>query len=230
MPRFALTALGVLAAGVVAGCPYVEQPSTLEARFQTSIGDFTVELDKTNAPITVANIVQYANDGFFDGTIFHRVLDNFVVQGGGFTADLERKETRDPIENESSNGLSNVRGTIGMARGSDPDSATSQFYINVTDNPELDAQPGQEGYAVFGVVTSGMDVVDQIAAGAIESQDGFEDLPADPVTVLNVEVVEILGTGLELTLEGQEYVDSIEYRSTVVARNLLVQIVAYWLP
>ena len=230
MPRFALITLGVLAAGLVAGCPYVEVPSTLEARFETSAGDFVVELDETNAPITVANFVQYANDGFYEGTIFHRVLDNFIIQGGAYTEDLEAKQPGDPIRNESSNGLSNLRGTIGMARGSDPDSATSQFYINVTDNTELDAEAGQAGYAVFGEVTSGMDVVDAIAAAEIEAQDDFDDLPAEAIVVLSVEIVEITGNGLVLTAEGEDYVNSVEYRTTVVARNLLVQIVAHLLP
>ena len=230
MQRFVSLTLGLLAAGLIAGCPYVEQPSTLEARFQTSAGDITVELNPDAAPLTVANFVQYADEGFYAGTVFHRVLANFVVQGGGFTENLERKETRDPIANESLNGLPNARGTIAMARTNDPDSATSQFYFNVTDNPELDPQPGQAGYTVFGEVTSGMDVIDQIAAAAVESREGFDDLPVDPVAILSVEVVEITAAGLELTPAGQEYVDSVEYRSLVMARNLVVQIVSYLLP
>ncbi len=134
--------------------------------FSTNLGEIVLELDPERAPNTVENFLQYVRDGFFDGTIFHRVIPGFVVQGGGFTADFERKPTRAPIKNEAANGLKNARGTISMARTNDPHSATSQFFLNLTDNAMLDhIQPSGRGwgYAVFGKVIAGMDVVDQIA-------------------------------------------------------------------
>ena len=137
-----------------------------KATIETSMGTITVELDDERAPATVENFVKYAADGFYDGTIFHRVIDGFMVQGGGFTRDMNQKDTRGPIRIESMNGLKNLRGTIAMARTMVPDSATSQFFINLVDNGFLDfTAPTQSGYgyAVFGKVTDGMEVVDRIA-------------------------------------------------------------------
>lgn len=133
-------------------------------RIKTTMGTIDIELDPENAPITVENFLQYVDDGFYEGTIFHRVIADFVVQGGGLLPDMSEKPTRDPITNESDKTPPNTRGTVAMARTTDPDSATSQFYFNVADNPDLDATSGANGYAVFGRVTAGMDVVDAIAA------------------------------------------------------------------
>ena len=134
-----------------------------QVKMETNMGDITLALDAEKAPATVQNFVQYAKDGFYEGTIFHRVIDGFMIQGGGFTESYERKQTRAPIQNEADNGLKNSRGSIAMARTSDPHSATAQFFINVKDNSFLD-YPGQDGwgYAVFGKVVEGMDVVDKI--------------------------------------------------------------------
>ena len=169
----------------------VEDADSAEAyprvRFTTSMGTFVVELDRVNAPITVENFLEYAQDGFYDGTIFHRVIADFMIQGGGYLPGLVEKETRDPITNESDNGLSNERGTIAMARMSDADSATSQFYINVVDNTHLDGQEGQAGYTVFGEVVEGIDVVDAIAEVETESRDSFNDVPVQDVVIISAE-------------------------------------------
>ena len=135
-----------------------------KVKLATSAGDIVIELDKAKAPKTVDNFVQYVKDGHYNGTVFHRVIPTFMIQGGGMTADMTEKKTRAPIPLESKNGLSNVRGSIAMARTNDPNSATSQFFINVQDNPRLDAANARDGngYAVFGKVISGMDVVDKI--------------------------------------------------------------------
>lgn len=131
--------------------------------FVTSEGSFVVELDGRRAPLTVANFVQYVEEGFYDGTVFHRVIPGFVAQAGGFDKDLAEKTTRKAIFNESGNGLSNRRGTIAMARTNAPHTATAQFYINLSDNPKLDPNPGRWGYCVFGMVTDGLDVLERIA-------------------------------------------------------------------
>ncbi|MBU0637787.1 MAG: peptidyl-prolyl cis-trans isomerase [Planctomycetes bacterium] len=162
-------------------------------KVRTSLGDFVVELDQENAPITVANFLEYVNDRFYDGTIFHRVIPAFVVQGGGFTPGMVRKDTRDPIVNEASNGLKNDRGTIAMARTNDPDSATSQFYVNLVDNDSLNASGSSGGYAVFGKVVSGMDVVDLIATVETTSKAGANDVPVDDVKILGVTLIETEG-------------------------------------
>jgi len=159
--------------------------------FKTNLGSFEVELDPEHAPITTRNFLRYVRDGFYNGTIFHRVVKGFVIQGGGFTADLKRKPTRPPIKNESNNGLSNRRGTIAMARTADPDSATCQFYINLKDNLALDPRPGRAGYAVFGKVISGMDVVDKIGAVAtgsatLPSGHVMRDVPVKTVVIESV--------------------------------------------
>ena len=155
-----------------------------KATIETSMGTITVELDDERAPATVENFVKYAADGFYDGTIFHRVIDGFMVQGGGFTRDMNQKDTRGPIRIESMNGLKNLRGTIAMARTMVPDSATSQFFINLVDNGFLDfTAPTQSGYgyAVFGKVTDGMEVVDRIAGP-------HQNVPEEPVVIRKVTV------------------------------------------
>ncbi|MBP9034264.1 MAG: peptidyl-prolyl cis-trans isomerase [Pseudomonadales bacterium] len=157
----------------------------------TSMGDITLELDAEKAPKTVANFLQYARDGFYDGTIFHRVISNFMIQGGGMTPDMAQKATRAPVENEANNGLKNKTGTIAMARTNDPHSATAQFFINVTDNGFLDhSAPTAQGwgYAVFGKVTSGMDVVEKIKAVATGSKGFHQDVPKEAVTIERVTV------------------------------------------
>lgn len=158
-------------------------------RLVTSMGTFVVELDREKAPLTVNNFLRYVDDGFYRGTIFHRVIADFVVQGGGFEPGLERKQPRSPIINESDNGLKNDRGTIAMARQTEYDSATSQFYINVVDNDSLNATSGANGYAVFGRVIQGMEVVDRIAAVETESRDGMSDVPVEDVVLTRVDRV-----------------------------------------
>jgi peptidyl-prolyl cis-trans isomerase B (cyclophilin B) len=151
---------------------------------KTNFGDIVIELDAAAAPKTVANFEQYVTDGFFDGTIFHRVINNFMIQGGGFTPDMDQKETRETVENEANNGLKNDVGTIAMARTMAPHSATAQFFINVSNNSFLD-YPGQDGwgYCVFGKVTDGMDVVNKIKDVATSNAAGHSDVPVEPVII-----------------------------------------------
>jgi len=156
---------------------------------ETSKGDIVLELDRELAPITVENFVAYANEGFFDGTIFHRVIADFMIQGGGLKSDMSQKKTRGPIKNEASNGLANDRGTIAMARTNDPDSATAQFFINLKDNGFLNyGGRGNPGYAVFGKVVEGMDVVDEIAAVKTASKGHHDDVPVEPVVILSAKI------------------------------------------
>jgi len=152
-----------------------------KVRFSTTAGDIVVELDAAKAPKSVANFLQYVQTGHYDGTIFHRVIANFMIQGGGMTADMKEKETRRPIPLESRNGLTNQRGTIAMARTSDPNSATAQFFINVKDNDFLNQAQSKDGngYAVFGKVIEGMDVVDKIRA----VPTGPGDVPLEPIVI-----------------------------------------------
>jgi peptidyl-prolyl cis-trans isomerase A (cyclophilin A) len=156
-----------------------------KVKFATSMGDVTIQLDADKAPKTVANFVQYVKDGHYDGLTFHRVIPTFMVQGGGFDADMKQKPTRAPIALESRNGLSNLRGTVAMARTSVPDSASSQFFINVVDNQRLDAanSPDGNGYAVFGKVVSGMEVVDKIRAVSVGEKAGHQNVPLQPVVI-----------------------------------------------
>lgn len=164
--------------------------------FETSKGKFTVTLNDEKAPISAANMLGYVQSGFYDGTIFHRVIDSFMIQGGGFDKDFKKKPTKDPIKNEADNGLSNLRGTVAMARTNVVDSATSQFFVNVKDNTQLDHSPANFGYAVIGEVTHGMDVVDAIRAVPVkcssQSSDacnedlpiGMRDVPAEAVVII----------------------------------------------
>ncbi|MEP7296178.1 MAG: peptidylprolyl isomerase [Burkholderiales bacterium] len=155
-----------------------------KVKFATSMGDIVVELDAAKAPKSVANFVSYVKAGHYDGTVFHRVIPTFMIQGGGMTADMKEKTTRAPIALESQNGLSNVRGSVAMARTNDPNSATAQFFINVNDNVRLDgSSAGRDGYAVFGRVVSGMDVVDKIRAVPTGSKGMHDDVPLAPITI-----------------------------------------------
>jgi len=159
---------------------------------KTLLGDMTLELDADKAPATVANFVEYAQSGHYDGTIFHRVINNFMVQGGGFDTDMRQKDTNAPIQNEANNGLKNDRGTIAMARTMDPHSATAQFFINVSDNDFLNFS-GENmqgwGYAVFGRVVEGEDVLDKIRVVPTGSQAGHQDVPTDPIVIESVTVL-----------------------------------------
>ena len=151
--------------------------------FSTNLGDITIELYPDKAPITVKNFLAYVDEGFFSDTIFHRVIPNFMIQGGGFTKDMKQKPTKDPIKNEANNGLRNSRGTLAMARTSVVDSATGQFFINLADNSFLDNGVRDFGYAVFGKVVSGMDVVDKIAAVKTTTAAGQQNVPVEPIIV-----------------------------------------------
>ena len=152
----------------------------------TNFGDITIELDFDKAPKTAANFLAYANEGFFDGTIFHRVISNFMIQGGGFTEDMQQKPTKAMVENEADNGLTNEDGTLAMARTNDPHSATAQFFINVKNNSFLNHQSKTAqgwGYCVFGKVTDGMDVVEKIKGVATGNKAGHQDVPVEPVII-----------------------------------------------
>jgi len=163
------------------------------AVIHTTMGDISLELFADKAPLTVENFIRYANSGFYDGTIFHRVISHFMIQGGGFTADMQQKPTGEPVANEAGNGLSNARGTIAMARSAHPHSATSQFFINVQDNPGLDytgeSSSRAWGYAVFGRVTDGMEVVDEIRFVETTTVPPHADVPKSPVTIEKVDIV-----------------------------------------
>ena len=158
--------------------------------FKTNLGSFKIELDEKNAPITTRNFIDYVNSGFFNGTIFHRVINGFMIQGGVFTPDMEQKDTKPPIANESNNGLKNDAYTVAMARTSVPDSATSQFFINVANNDFLN-YPAQDGfgYCVFGKVTEGMDTIDKIKNMATGNhQNGHQDVPIEAIIIEEVSV------------------------------------------
>ena len=155
-------------------------------RFETTLGDFTIELFEKEAPETVVNFLRYIDEGFFNGTIFHRIVPGFVIQGGGFTEDMTQKRTQAPIKNEADNGVKNTRGTLSMARTNDVNSATSQFFVNLKDNDFLDHKRGNFGYAVFARVTSGMDVIDKIAAVQTGRRRGFDDVPVEAVVMKSV--------------------------------------------
>jgi peptidyl-prolyl cis-trans isomerase A (cyclophilin A) len=166
--------------------PAAKAPHVL---FETSLGNIEIELDAAKAPVTVENFVGYVKSGQYDGLVFHRVIPGFMVQGGGFTPDMQQKATRAPIKNESNNGLANRRGTIAMARLADPDSASAQFFINVADNGSLDyPRASGSGYAVFGKVVSGMDVVDKIAAVRTTRRGPFSDVPMQAVVITKATV------------------------------------------
>lgn len=161
-------------------------------KLHTNFGEITLELDAEKAPITAANFEQYVKDGFYDGTIFHRVIDGFMIQGGGFTADMQQKPTNAAIKNEANNGLQNKTYTIAMARTPAPDSASSQFFINVADNDFLNfTAPTSQGwgYAVFGKVTAGTEVIDQIRKVKTGNKNGHQDVPVEAVVIERAEIV-----------------------------------------
>jgi cyclophilin family peptidyl-prolyl cis-trans isomerase len=182
----------LLAAGV--SVPAWSQEAALagaqRVRFETTMGTFTVEVDPVRAPLTTASFLQYTRDQHYDGTIFHRVIGNFVIQGGGYLPDGTEKPVRGGVPNESGNGLSNRRGTVALARTGDPHSGTSQLYVNLADNIALDPSPARWGYAVFGRVVEGMEVVDRIASVATGSNAAFgEDAPLQPIVITTARVV-----------------------------------------
>lgn len=183
-------ALLALSVALTAALPLGALAANPQVELQTSQGTIVVELAEDKAPRSVANFLQYVKDGHYNGTTFHRVIPNFMIQGGGFTEKMEQKPTRSPIENEARNGLKNQRGTIAMARTGNPHSATAQFFINHKDNAFLD-YPGQDGwgYAVFGEVVKGMDVVDRIAAVPTRNMGMFQNVPATPVVIQSAKVV-----------------------------------------
>jgi len=186
---FTVAARALLAIGLALPMAGQAQTAT-QVRFQTTLGNFVVELYPAKAPKTVQNFVQYAQDKHFDGTIFHRVIDGFMVQGGGFTADMAQKPTRAPIPLEIDRSLKNERGTIAMARTGNPNSATAQFFINLVDNANLNApQPDGYGYAVFGKVVSGMETIDAIRSVATRNQNGFQNVPSTPITITTATVL-----------------------------------------
>jgi cyclophilin family peptidyl-prolyl cis-trans isomerase len=182
-----LAALAAMSAGSAqAASPVVE--------IKTSMGTIKVELDDAKAPITVKNFLSYVDEGFYEGTVFHRVIDGFMIQGGGMTAKLMQKNTHPPIKNEAGNGLKNLKGAIAMARTNVVDSATAQFFINVVDNPFLDHKnetPQGFGYTVFGRVIEGMDVVDKIKKVRTGRKEGMDDVPVEPVVIESVKRLSI---------------------------------------
>lgn len=191
-----LAVLALTFAGLHGSTLAQEQPAASEAKpvkvvMETSKGTIELELDAAKAPVTVANFVSYAKKGHYDGLIFHRVIPGFMIQGGGFTPDMQQKATEAPIKIESTNGLKNARGTIAMARTGNPNSATSQFFINVKDNTMLD-YPGADGYGytVFGKVTKGMEVADAIVGVKTETRGPHGDVPVDPILIKSMKVTE----------------------------------------
>ncbi len=153
---------------------------------KTNHGDIVLELNPKAAPVSVKNFLQYVEDGYYSGTIFHRIIKDFMIQGGGFSQDFQKKQTRAPIKNEAENGLKNVPGSVAMARTNDPDSATSQFFINLRNNLRLDWAGGRDGYTVFGEVIEGMSVVDYIATAPTTKKGGMGDVPETPIMILEV--------------------------------------------
>ncbi len=168
----------------------VKKQKPKRVKLDTTMGDIVIELDEKAAPVTVENFLRYTEEGFFDGTIFHRVIKGFVIQGGGLTAEMKQKKPHEPIVNEADNGLKNSRGTIAMARTQNPDSATCQFFINHKDNPNLNYKgPNNLGYAVFGKVVEGMDVVDKIASVKTTRKGRHRDVPVETVLIKSAKVV-----------------------------------------
>jgi peptidyl-prolyl cis-trans isomerase A (cyclophilin A) len=193
-PRPATTRLRALAAGLLLAASLARAPAAQAAerpqvRIETSVGNFVVELDPDRAPLTVANFLEYVAAGHYSGLLFHRVVDGFIVQGGGYTPELALRPVRAPIPNEAGNGLGNRRGTIAMARLGEPHSADAQFYLNLADNVELDPRPTRWGYAVFGQVIQGLEVVDEIGHRATTERGGMQNVPVEPIVIRSVEVL-----------------------------------------
>jgi len=184
---FAARFAGGLAAFTLSAAAFAADP---QVALKTSMGEIVLELNQEKAPITVDNFLKYVKSGFYKGTIFHRVIDGFMIQGGGMDAQLHGRKTNKPIKNESNNGLSNEKYSVAMARESNPDSATSQFFINVVDNPGLDYPNMQgSGYTVFGKVVKGQDVVDKIKAVVVDDIHGLENVPVTPVTIQSATIL-----------------------------------------
>ena len=177
----ALLSLSALSPAFAAGQTHV--------MLTTSAGNIELELDSAKAPVSVKNFVDYAQSGYYNNTIFHRVSPGFMVQGGGFTTDMQQKATKEPIKNEADNGLRNLRGTVAMARTADKDSATSQFFINVADNAFLDHGQRDFGYAVFGKVIKGMDVVDKMSQVKTDNVGPYQNVPTTPIVILSAKVL-----------------------------------------
>ena len=183
-----------LVAAALCGMPAAataQTSSSLEprVRIETSAGDFVIQLDTVRAPLTAENFLRYVRDGFYDGLMMHRIVANFVVQGGGYTPDFRDRDPRAAIPNESGNGLSNQRGSVGMARSESPHSATSQFYVNVKDNAGLNPLPSRWGYAVFGQIVEGMDVIDRMAYVPTGERAGYTDTPLEPIVIRRAVVI-----------------------------------------
>jgi peptidyl-prolyl cis-trans isomerase A (cyclophilin A) len=202
-PRYGFSRLRVILlalAGLLVQIPAARAadpaPAT-QVRVTTNMGDFTIELLPDRVPLTVANFLRYVREGYYSGTLFHRVVANFVIQGGGHSAsDLKLKPVHDSIHNESGSGLQNKRGTVGLARGENPHSGNAQFYVNLVDNPDLDPLPTRWGYAVFGRVVQGMDVVDRIGVTPTGATGPFKaDAPLKPVVIEKVEIIDGAATG-----------------------------------
>lgn len=193
--RFVLTLMGAIALSLLmcAGTQAATKESDPVVKLETSVGDILVQLNARQAPITTANFIQYVKSGHYDGTIFHRVIKDFMIQGGGMTSDMREKRTLAPIRNEANNGLRNKKYTIAMARTSDPHSASSQFFINTRDNDFLDFKaetPQGWGYAVFGKVIGGQDVVNRIERVSTGNRAGHQDVPLEPVVIKKAYVVD----------------------------------------
>jgi peptidyl-prolyl cis-trans isomerase A (cyclophilin A) len=187
LPVIALSFLLLGIAQAAEAGPVGKDPVVL---METSMGNVKIQLDPQKSPISVKNFLDYVNSGFYSGTIFHRVIPGFMIQGGGFTAELTQKKTNAPIKNEADNGLKNDRGTIAMARTGDPNSATAQFFINVVNNDGLNRpSPDGSGYAVFGKVIEGMDVIDKIRGVKTGFSKGFRDVPETPVLIKSMKVL-----------------------------------------
>ena len=183
--RFATLPLAILLA---TGTPAMAADPQVEV--DTSAGKFVIQLDPARAPLTVAHFLAYVEAGHYDGLIFHRVVDGFVIQGGGYTPELELKPVKETVPNESGNGISNRRGTVAMARTSEPHSADSQFYVNLADNVTLDPKPTRWGYAVFGQVVQGMEVVDDIGHRPTASRNDMNDVPLQPIVIRSVRLLD----------------------------------------
>lgn len=182
-----LTAMAVVIGFAPAASAQTQMAANPKVEIATSKGNIIVELRPDKAPVTVKNFLEYVRSGFYNGTVFHRVIKGFMVQGGGFTADMKKKDTKAPIKLEAGNGLSNERGTIAMARTAARDSATSQFFLNHADNKRLDNYGG--GYAVFGKVVKGLDVIDKIAEVATKRHAGHANVPTETITITSIKVV-----------------------------------------
>lgn len=189
---FLLSLLALAGAAGLTGTAWAQTQAqdASRVRVQTNLGSFVIELDRARAPLTVANFLQYVASGQYNGTLFHRVINNFVAQAGGYDEKMTEKPTRAPVPNESGNGLSNLRTTVGLARTGEPHSGNAQFYVNLADNPALDPQPSRWGYTVFGRVVEGMNVLDDIGAVATGAAGSFDkDVPLKPVVIEKMEVV-----------------------------------------